>query len=512
MDMNIKAIRGKGSSCFQDLIITVSENWKMNYELFFSQSINFNFNFQKEKSLGECIYAKRITSNEIAEKYHGICIEKIKFNSSSESLGELIKLLNNEELAAIYLDSFYTPWHPHGSYGKLHGNHRCLVINYDSKKCELHCIDPVFSNKIEILDVENFLKGNNGELAIFRKKVPIKITDSEIKLIINQIKETYIKENKIQDILVLANKFLTNFDMDKEINGEKNFWNTNIWRKLDVLIFGRYYFYKFIKFFSNYCIEFKVIENDALSSYRKWEMIRSIITKMFYLRNSEEKHINNIYNFLLEIYLFEERIRNFLMNVNYKMFTTDKVILEKIKFDLDRSKLNRIKLEDFNNNKAFLIEKKLNNNNKIVPDFNGEGRYIYLTHKDEDKFEISSFGYDNVKCEGQLINVPRRYYNYLILYGCSEFGGCHSKIKLYYEKQIIDQEIFFSDWGDEEELENNLFHYWSGKSDEGYDKFIKELIIPINHYEKLKSIELPFYPNLHIFSIKLNEVYDINNE
>ncbi|MET3846949.1 hypothetical protein [Paenibacillus sp. OAE614] len=500
MKREVKAIRGKGTDCFQDLIITVSNHWGTDYELFFCESMEFEFNNQQGRRLGESLVSNRITTYDMSEKYHGIKMEYKEMNSSEESLDLLMKIIDEEKLAAIHLDTFYTPWHIHGSYRTVHANHTCLVVDYDHELSVLYCIDPVYSNKLETLSYNEFLKGNNGQLVVFTKEIPMELTSDAIGTILSKIKNQLETKNKIKDILIFADSLKSSFSIEYEIDGKKDIWGTKIWIELDKIIFGRYYLLRFIRYFSKHYSEIEVIEKDALLSYRKWEMVRSIITKMYYTKTSEEKNIQNMYNYLKEVYECEKNIQLFFEN-NYSSNLSHPKNTSNSNYVKQNSII--IPLKDYYNNKTFLVE---GDNSGIEPDFNGEGRYIHLKLSDKKYFEQSIDGNDNVKCENQIIEVPKGFYNHILIYGCSEFGGCHTNLKLQYEKFSVIKDIYFSDWGEEEQLEENLKVHWKGISDEGYEKFIKQLIIPINASEELHSLQLPFYPNLHIFSIRLNTI------
>ncbi|SDT35491.1 hypothetical protein SAMN05444162_3946 [Paenibacillaceae bacterium GAS479] len=494
---DFEIIRGKGTTCSQDMIISVSNYWGLNYELFFCENMSFKFQFEEGKKLGDCLITKRSTEMEYSGKHHGLLMQYDKYTSSSETLSKLRSSVKEKKLASIYLDAFYTRWNPHGSYLKAHGDHHCLVVDYCDKKSIIYCIDPVYSKKIEELSYDDFLLGNNGGICFFEKVKPIELDFKATKKIINRIKEIIEKENNLSDILVFSEKMIDCFNMKKEISGTSNFWTTKIWIGLDKVIFGRYYFYKFVKFFSQYYSPINLIEQDALSSYRKWEMIRSIITKLYYTNKNERRIIETISKLLQEIYIHENAIHEFLLLDGFPLQKNGNIIL----YEYSKDNLIEINLKEFHNNRSFYIE---NSAYTVEADFNGEGKYMILTQKELSLFNISDEG-DNVKCEKQLIKVPNGRYSNIFLKGCSEFGGSQTEIILYY-KDANHQKytLYFSDWEDGEDVEMSLSKYWIGRNDKNRIVFIKELAIKIDSSDILEAIELPFYPNLHIFALELS--------
>lgn len=507
MIADVKAIRGKGTDCFQDIIITLCEYWGIKYDLFFCESLNFRFQKEYGKNIGECLESERKTTYDLAEKYHGLVIEYKKFNSSLESLNYILNNINADNFFAIYLDAFYTPWHPHGSYRTNHGDHACLVVGYDQDQSLLYCVDPVYSPKIEKLSHIDFFDGNSGQIFLFKKNDPVEIHSTDYDIIVSRIKYVIENNNRIQDILVLADSFIKEFDINNESKNITNFWEVPIWKELDKILFGRYYFYKFILFLSYHNNKVELIAEDALLSYRRWEMIRSIVTKIFFTKKSTKEHVIKIHNYLNEIYICEKRIRDYffdtplLQKIDNRTLSYTSKNGKLFSYTSKKGNLLDLDIKHLYNNKTFMMEYEENN---VSPDFNDGGSYIILGLNDKAKFNRSINENDNIKCENQLIEIPIGYYSHILLRGCSEFGGCYTDFKMQYETSNVTHQIYFSDWIDSEHSEYNLAKYWTGKNDEGLDVYIKEFTLTINPFERLKSITLPSYSNLHIFSIIIN--------
>jgi len=119
--------------------------------------------------------------------------------------------------------------------------------------------------------------------------------------------------------------------------------------------------------------------------------------------------------------------------------------------------------------------------------------------------------YDNITCEEQIIYIPSAKYSTVYVLGLCEWGDFSEKINLQFEDHISEEiEVFFLDW----------FNYkWPSKYYDinkncevaikaNYNSIYYNRCCICNSSKVLKSITLPYNPNMHIFGITL----EISNE
>jgi len=118
--------------------------------------------------------------------------------------------------------------------------------------------------------------------------------------------------------------------------------------------------------------------------------------------------------------------------------------------------------------------------------------------------------YDNIICEEQTIVVPPNKYKMLCILGFCELGDFSEKVILQYDDGTHEEiEVYFLDWwrgfswqydintGCKVALKANIY----AKVIPHYIYYNKRIIT--NSNKVLRSIELPYSPNMHILGITL---------
>jgi hypothetical protein len=122
-------------------------------------------------------------------------------------------------------------------------------------------------------------------------------------------------------------------------------------------------------------------------------------------------------------------------------------------------------------------------------------------------------GNDNISCQGQVIPVPPGQYDYISLLACSEWGNATEKITLLAEDgQQQEIMIQFTDWYEKQPVYGEKTA-WRGKlGRRGMDETMNTIEIfhtiyadcyPLRVQKAITSLQLPYCPNLHLFSISL---------
>lgn len=125
--------------------------------------------------------------------------------------------------------------------------------------------------------------------------------------------------------------------------------------------------------------------------------------------------------------------------------------------------------------------------------------------------------YDNLTCEDQQVIVPAGKYSKIHFLGCCEFGEFREQIRgRFANGDTMDIDIFFNDW-------SKGFWQWKHESlidckpafksqitsDDELFKSIFYYVSEIRDTDNvLMSLELPFNPAMHVFSVTLESECD----
>lgn len=125
--------------------------------------------------------------------------------------------------------------------------------------------------------------------------------------------------------------------------------------------------------------------------------------------------------------------------------------------------------------------------------------------------DINHLQYDNISCEGQIIDLHNRLYKSIYCVGFCEWGDMRGELTLNYQNGTVRHtDIFFYDWYRTSEdfflydvKDRNcsildILETMKGR------KALYLYTIPLGfENESLNAIQLPYIPNMHIFSITL---------
>lgn len=503
--------------CYQDLIANIGQLTGRGYEMFFSDSWRFEFDLDgylnHGGTMGEHIKIEASLSYEYMRKYHGISISQIAVDPlNSHSSAEVLLYLKEGLPLILLMDNYVIPWGK--DYLKAHRPHSILVIGYDSNTHTVQCIDPMFSKKIENLPADIMNEYNRSEV-IYKIDLLEEYGDfCALDYIqdINKLAQRIYTENHVEDMISLSRLIdESGFDINREfsVDDSDDFWNCAFLLNLRRIISGRYYFSKILcslglRFKND---DFRILSAEADLICKQWENMRLLLFKAYYTKRINSKDLSKR---LLNLAMQEEQFVDILLNDN----------LDKLKPPADA------KVQPDNNAAAIHVNLNLEHlfNNKGI--YHAEGYSADFTGLGEFFIESDSTAtankftpdirkrFDNISCTAESVILPSEtvgYYNSISIVGCAEWGDCTDTVQVVYEDNEVQlYPLNITDWA----AENPRFGeeiVWEGlcankdgeKAVNNMKVYIYNQFINIARNKKIKEIQLPQCPNIHIFSIEL---------
>jgi hypothetical protein len=537
MILEIKLLYDGTRDCFEYLPVSVANWWGCGYELAYSEAWGFSFKKGESTStlsLGNRIDTGNINLFENFKKYHGL--EIVKNTSSAYEALELIKKeLFLKQPVAISLEMFWSPWLV--EYQQVKGTfHYCLVIGLDDKSDSFICGDPTFYKQKEQLPFDHFING-------YRAHVTFHLVDKEIekfdwrKNIFNTVQKLLGKLNSTNVFNEMRefSESLEFLDFEEEMNVYNNTkgygaaFTAPLFNNLRDISLGRMHYERFL----NYIISFYDIKElmSFTESFKlmssNWAAIRMLLMKG--LLKYEDK--NRQYDIkkkaalqIKEAANFEESIAEMLIDkvtphMKKKINTSIKTVPNNTSKN-DATNITFLDLSDYFNNNAFGSSMSFN----CSADISELGHYFLTEGLPDDniwtvnemKFSfpiIKDILNDNISCDGQIIQVPKGYYNQIVLLGCGVLGIYYESLGIRYVDGKIEKiQIGFSApyggellFGESIAWEGNIVFKKNNKAElEPKKKPILAKSYHLDNGKNIDSIILPTCPFIHIFAISLS--------
>ncbi|MGL5381783.1 BtrH N-terminal domain-containing protein [Clostridium sp.] len=500
-------------NCYTGALATVCKYNNIDFRLMFQDSWNFRYDFDNYIDVigGNLNCNNNYWHN--LQKYCNVTINSHKYINKEES----IKIFNNYILenqpVIIHYDTFWCPWLP--DYQTIHAYHTSVV--YDIEKENISCLDLIPYNKQANIPIDILGKGIYSYEIIDKKDIIFNVSYEEF------IKEQYNKatENEYEyfENMIRYGELIKS---ELDINKEKE---TN---KIELM-------YK-VKFLNDlrsiavckgsYLLSIEyILENNYKNNLNEFKKVmRSISNEWINLWTVSFKYfLSNKYNLNLKQYIGEKIIELILFERECieKLVETDKNNTSQIAEDkfcsknniYDKNKYIKLNIKDHFNNKAISLD--LENINKA--DYTLHGHYfIDINNNDIYKFEgldirrprFNGYDNDNISCMSQKICVENIIIKKFVILGGCEYGDCTTSFKIIFEDNTIEtMQVGFSDWVNNPKFgEEVAFSYpcsrdGKGKEINGEAKLFVSKFIIRNLNKKVKYIELPILPNMHIFDI-----------
>lgn len=503
-----------GRNCIEHILMSVFKSWNYHYELLFSESWNFRLDQSPHLHLvGSKIVVNKYYANDLLQNVHGIRLQQLSKRDSTEVF-EIIKTqLAKQYPVLIYLNSYWTPWGNPDDYQIQHNPHFVLVTGIDENKKMLHCVDPVFSTKVEHLSFEFFLNGNNGNCTLIE---PYPATNEQNwQEILDRLANQLLRTNRPHDIQTLSSQFLEQYDIQQETNGYDDLWKAPIGMNITRIIFGRRGFLDALHFLNKQLHTLDEIIDKVTDILNRWNVVNNLITKSYFLMKLNGKGYNfrkNIAEKLSELTTLEANFMDYLSTQPYReryhapikrenKLPTETNTPEK---KTQSGDIVRIDMGDYLNNKGIQLTEQ------CKADLTMEGVYLILKEPVSDSrwFDFPQVGpdrFDNMSCQGQNINVKPAHYAKIHLLVCSEWGECIEKMTLHYEQHDEVIELKISDWIEKKPKFAEQI-YLRLPNSQGHEARLYHQTIDLKPEMVLKGVTFPSYRNLHVFAMSVEGV------
>ena len=489
-------------SCLDDVIATIAGYHNREFRGIFYTRWNFDFKINDDTlTVGDKISIPFKNEIPILEKFYGIAINEIYFNSYQELLEIIKKETDNKRPVIVSFDAYECPWDEF--YQLVHNNHLCIALGVNTE--EVIMCDPYFLIRKEKISLSQYQKGYKYCFLSNIQEYQIQFSELEI-----QFKDYLEQVNVCFDkIRTFADFFETNFNPKIELDGEEHYYSTKLYTQLNIIIWNRWMFVIFLQYLNeNTSKNFNEIVSDFKVLTNLWNVVRTMIAKIFYMKDTKNT-INRVAERIRSIALLEEEIHKKILQVYDKDqdhgFT---------KMDLEGPtpiQPQYINLEAYFNNKG--LSNSLNVKDRA--DLTELGEYIVI---DRCKVNILSENNikvgngrkeDNISCCGQKISLGNQHINYINFIGCSEWGSYEDIVVLKLKNGKIERvSLGLTDLCEEPNFNEEVFLTGKSYHYENELIFLKQKKasifkkkIPIS--KKLNSIQLPNCKNMHIFSIQI---------
>ena len=282
--IDIKPVEDDIFDCFNGLIVSVAAYYKRTCWSIFASAWGFYYQHNGNENFGERLHSgKTDTANIFLKRYHGIEIDYRRFNEFNE-LDQLIQNQLSLRLpVVITLDSYWCPWHLAYQNAKYHLSHNILATGIRKDHC-YRCIDPYFTNSVELLPMDHLKNGFRPVCATIKvlDEIERDIDWKEIlDLSINNLKKNESKDDAFEALSDFIRDFADTFDLQKELDGHEKMVAVPLFRQLQDLIVCRKNFGKMLVYLAEQCAkpELRGLSEKMGCASRDWGAVRLLLLR-----------------------------------------------------------------------------------------------------------------------------------------------------------------------------------------------------------------------------------------
>lgn len=471
-------------SCYDDIVRSIACMNNKSYELFYSNRWYFKFENQPDFALVDRI--KTFKPNKDLNTYYkklldlqGYSFEIIEIERFKQSAFEIIARCN---YIVVFVDGYWLPWDAY--YQKIHNTHAIVILNVTEDKNFICC--DLYHNlyKIELSNTKLFSGLQQILHPIFNsKKIDPIYRLQYFKSIINDI-----DINMFNDIHNLSNCIY----MGQNIK--------DLFLSIHTIAWTRWTFGIYLSSLKELEPSFEYYEDKMKKIALKWNNIKLCLIKHEYFVNNK-KRLDSLINYTCNL-LHEVADNEYLLYT--QIVNNETLTIEGIDNNSYIGKnICTININQFLNNMG--ISNTINIDDKS--DLTGTGEYIVIDDINDSLIKIGNGReYDNISCNGQIINVYNCYMDKLIIFGCCEWGNYNGNIIINEMSSPIVLSVNISDFSstpifNEELYANGCAYTYNNELHKTWDQIsIYKVILPVR--SAVYTIRLPICPNMHIMALQ----------
>lgn len=204
MIQNLKVVKRKSVECFELCLINACQKFEVDWPLAIYHYAKFLYTKNKPDLVVQIQNMSRDIARNI-ENLFGISYEALKLDDSLTAQNIIKSQLVIDRPIIIKIDPFFCSWTK--EFQTIHQEHYILIIGYCSGYL---CIDPIFSEVVQNLSVEQLLKGyldvyvfHRNNTYSFNVKKPLKtlsdiIASQENDIAYSMLEDDVLRSNSLE--------------------------------------------------------------------------------------------------------------------------------------------------------------------------------------------------------------------------------------------------------------------------------------------------------------------------
>jgi hypothetical protein len=312
--LEIRPVKKTNYDCFQTCMVTLAEYWNRGHIFMLADSWGFSYiNRNVKQPFGERISPDHYqNANYLLDYYHGInCSWKLS-TDLNEVFAEVHNQLVNSLPLILVIDSFWCPWLL--DFQKVHIQHYCIITGVNLDTGDLHCLDPYYSDKCEVLKFSDLSNGYI-KLLTFKLNVSKELDDIDYKFLLSNYALKVLNKNNDQcpfeQMRQFADDVDVQFDITREVGNFENIESVPLFFKLKLLESGRRNISELLLYICNsyHVRDLKGYSDKMEALSDLWRKVRLYIIKLS-MSNTSKNSNRKVSQALYEIIDYERSVAN----------------------------------------------------------------------------------------------------------------------------------------------------------------------------------------------------------
>lgn len=305
MIKQIKSVNNQDMTCLESILATVLCIFGKDYKLMWAESWGFSYQNDNRLSLGERINPNKRNIFESINKFYGLKITEINTLNANEIITAINLENNNSVPVAIYIDAYWCSWFP--LYQKQHLERYCLALGSDEDF--IYCLDPQFSQEIQLLEIKDFVKGYREYLTFSLSENKLDTYSTWKNSMINNLNQLLQDKSAFNMMREFAKEVTLLKDLSKEVSLYKDINSVHLFRRIVYISMARKNYSDILRFIYNeYRMPFlKQYSDEMLEVSKKWKIVERTFFKATFIKEKRNIFIQ-IAELIYEIANQEEKI------------------------------------------------------------------------------------------------------------------------------------------------------------------------------------------------------------